>query len=160
MFIRKVCAGSQSSLALTSTGQVDLEPSPHAFLFFLCWPVWKCMLTQPTVLLSGVCVGLRRLPRLRLLRGHGAQAQTDRGDVHYPRGGHLHWGQSLPGSVPRYGTSLEMRQFPFSQMFSFSICIDQGGANFFDWGHLDCEIWRMDECVLMTHLRGGKKYII
>lgn len=25
MFIRKVCAGSQSSLALTSTGQVDLE---------------------------------------------------------------------------------------------------------------------------------------
>lgn len=34
MFIRKVCAGSQSSLALTSTGQVDLELFPR-LLFLL-----------------------------------------------------------------------------------------------------------------------------
>lgn len=34
MFIRKVCAGSQSSLALTSTGQVGLRDEHKRFRVF------------------------------------------------------------------------------------------------------------------------------
>lgn len=82
--------------------RLTLSFLPHLLfflLFFYC--TYKGVLTWPTLVFSGLRVGLRCLPRLRFLRGHGTQTQTHRGDVHHPSGGHLHRGQSLPSSVPR-----------------------------------------------------------
>lgn len=64
------------------------------------WNVMECNVDQCIVL--GVCVGVRCVPGLWLLWGHSTQTQTDWGAGHHPRGGHLHWGQSLPGPLPRY----------------------------------------------------------
>lgn len=128
MFIRKVCAGSQSSLALTSTGQVGLAPG---HVFNNCSSVVASTvrmdaekrLLRRLPLFPGLRLGLRRLSGLRLLRGHGAQTQAHRGAGDHQGGGHLHRRQPLPGPVTRYAafTTATSSQCPRPALISSSL---------------------------------------
>lgn len=103
MFIRKVCAGSQSSLALTSTGQVwrNIREEYHqTFSDSECISAFICCSGFP-----GVRVGLWCLSGLRLLRSHRPQTQADRGTGHHTRCRYLNRRQSLPGIVTWYNST-------------------------------------------------------